>query len=170
MPAITRLLLIGLVATTPRLAPAQVFVGSVPLSLGEARATVLAKLRADYAVLPLDSAKDQWFVRSKGGPPFEFAANLAFTDGRLSFLSRSWDRPAPLDKASLQTAVQALAQLAPMADNHCSVTTSRSTQPEEEQETVEVTCGLHAVTLIVGTYKGSPTADVSESWRLAPRR
>src|SRR4029077_2897200 len=134
------------------------------------RATVLAKLRADYAVEQFDTANDQWTVKSKEGPPFTFAANLAFTRGRLSFVSRSWDRPAPLDKASLHTVVKALAQLAPMADNHCSVTTSRSTQPEEEQETVEVTCGLHAVTLIVGTYKGSATADVSESWRLAPRR
>jgi len=170
MTAVTRLLLIGLVATTPRRVPAQVFVGSVPLSLGEARATVLAKLRADYAVLPLDSAKDQWFVRSKGGPPFEFAANLAFTDGRLSFLSRSWDRPGPADKAAVQVVVNALAQLAVPADDRCNVTTSRSTQPDGDYEGVVVTCGPHAVSIDVGTYKGSPMAGVSESWRLAPRR
>src|SRR2546422_8894829 len=78
MTSITLLLLTGLVAVAPRLAPAQIFMGSVPLSLGEGPAAVLAKLRADYAVdtLTLDSMKDEWFVKSKEGPPYRFFGSL----------------------------------------------------------------------------------------------
>jgi len=172
MTSITLLLLTVLVAVAPRLAPAQIFMGSVPLSLGEGRAAVLAKLRADYAVdtLTLDSMKDEWFVKSKEGPPYRFFGSLAFTKGRLSFVSRSWNPHTDIDKATLQPVVQALSQLAPAAADRCSVTTSRSTQPDGEQESVVVTCGLHAVTIDLGTYKGSPMAGVSESWRLAPPR
>ena len=170
MTSITRLLLTGLVAAAPRPALAQILVGSVPVSLGEGRATVLAKLRADYTVELVDTANDGWAVKSKEGPPFAFPAFLNFTRGRLSGLSRSWDLAESGDKAALQVVVNALAQLAVPDDNRCNVTTSRSAQPETEQETVTVTCGSHAVSLIVGTVKGSPTTGISETWRLVPPR
>ncbi len=149
----------------------EVLIGSVPVRLGESRAAVLKKLGAEYRLDSTSTPRrtDQWFVWTRGGPPFRVAAMVGFTRGRLWFLSRGWDPATPTEGDVMRTVVRALSQLVDRPGQSCEVVASHSSEPDADTELVTVTCGGHSVTISVGSVGADLSSGINETWRLGRR-
>lgn len=147
----------------------QATIGSISLDLGGARADVLSRLRSVFRVDSMTtSASDQWMLRNRQGPPSRVLGVVAFTAGRLSFISRAWDPAPPRDENSiLQAVIRALSQLDAADAASCHVSGSRTSQPDSDFESVVVACGSHRVSISVSVGRNAASG-ISESWRARP--
>jgi len=141
-------------------------VGPVSLVLGESRSATLGKLRAEFQVDSMTSGSvDSWLVRDRGGT---LRAGVDFSNGRLTYISRTWDAPAPQDKqAVLRAVVRALSQLSDSSHWNCDVSSARGSEPDSETEVVSITCGTHSVMIAAGSVGTSAASGIEESWKCA---
>lgn len=79
------LLIIG--STTARVQTQTIAVGSVHLSLGMPKDTVISQLNPGFTVRDHGSNLD---VLTKGGPPVRYVAHISFESNRLSEVIKDW--------------------------------------------------------------------------------
>jgi hypothetical protein len=133
--------------------------GGVPLNFGSTRTEVVERLGSRFEV------DDNGVVVSVAGPPFTLVGAVGFTDGKLDFVSRTWDAVPADEQAVTRAVVRALTQL--QGESDCTIHEERSATPSQELEGVRIECGIHSVTISASTLRGQPMIpSVSEVWRV----
>jgi hypothetical protein len=154
-------------------AGAQVRIGSIDLALGAPRDSALALLRSEHSLDSVTSspAVDEWLIWSGERQSRRSDGVVKFRAGRLSFASRSWTPLDQRDGASIANAViGALKTLARSNEPPCVVVPTDASAPDYQNESVEIQCGNHYVSISASRIRGGISLGISEAWHRYPDR
>jgi hypothetical protein len=134
--------------------PTETMLGTISLKVGMAKEQVIAKLASQYRIEPAGD-EDWWSVDSQppytDAVPFDHFANLAFTSGRLVYVSK---RLFNADRGSgalllANSLYVILTDFIQEQSGSCAIATRRYDAVSHEEKRVSIQCGRKIVTLEV---------------------
>ncbi len=161
--------LLAVCVATPSVHAQQVInLGSVVMTMGEARADVLQRLNRAFRA---DSAYDDtWFVilRGEANEPKNTLGSVSFDAGRLIYVGRKWDPTVENDTWRLMYAVLgALEGLTGPGETSCVVLKADLRTLDAKTNGINVTCADsgHTIRLSSSIIRGAAVFHVLEEWR-----
>jgi len=134
-------------------------VGGIQLELGMPQDDALARLATLYDLRHQDSAPGNWTVVRRGGPSYDFLGSLSFQDGKLAFVTRSWDSLHDQTTNDLALALhRALKSLPAGQARTCIISTSVTGIVVD----TTLQCGRRKFSILAST-DGSTTASINET-------
>ena len=139
-------------------------IGMVSLRLGEPQASALAKLSQYYTLDSSIAVTGVWGVDERGTSPSNSLGAVAFREGRLFIVGRSWEPDSADTQSFAITVIRALARLE--TESPCRVAHNGQSSPNGNAfEDVEVDCGNHWIRISTTKVRGRQTQQINESWQ-----
>ena len=148
--------IVGLSIASTQQQQERVYVGTVPVEIGMPKETVISKLAERGYHLSKVEGKEQWAVQEKNEQTnlWDVRGMLTFTNGRLTWASRSWVSTFDPGSANLVRNFYFLAKsLEDSGKTACTIETNSTETPEFDSKGVKIRCARRTASLYVAKYK-----------------
>jgi hypothetical protein len=130
-------------------------IGPINVHLGMTKGEVQNKIDG-LSVLKAD--EDSWIITT-GGPESEPYGNIQFTNGRITYASRSWLRR---NSDAIEGFLGAINSFNKEGLSTCTVLHDTISTPTITGERVSIICGEKSLLIIKSKFEGKPFEDITE--------
>lgn len=111
------------------------------LRLGMAKEAIMAHLTPSYKLVRISAGEDDWFVGDNGDPTVVYGS-LGFTNGKLTYATKTWTPHERRDGFALAQAIHgALTEFAQEDKHVCYMDTVSKREPHTEHKQIWLSCG-----------------------------
>ena len=142
----------------------QIEIGGVPLQVGMAKDVALNRITEHGLTLQKEQSDEKFGEMLLVIDKNDVLGQVAFTNSRLSWASRSWDSEDAGAAKLARRFHYLLNSFEKQGNTSCTIVTHEKQSPEWDSNGVEIQCGKRTAMLSVSAYKGQrPEAMLDET-------